>query len=191
MSEKTAVAYLKSVKSSPLKVVKVANGVRNMSVSRALDVLRFSKLKLAPVIRSLVYSAMSNAENNHDMDIDNLYIKRIDIGKAFTLKRFHTRGRGKSSRILKTFSNIRVVLAEREEEVVEKKAKDTKNKSSTSAKKDAAAKVDNKSKKQAEKKPVTKKEDSVKKSSKGNSEESSDQPIAEKVEEKKNNTKGE
>lgn len=117
MSEKTAIAYLKSVKSSPLKVMKVAHGVRNMPVSRALDVLKFSKLKLSPIVRSLIYSAMSNAENNHDMDVDNLYIKRIDIGKAFTLKRFHTRGRGKSSRILKAYSNIRVVLAEKEEEV--------------------------------------------------------------------------
>ena len=114
MSEKTAVAYLKSVKSSPLKVMKVANAIKKMPVEKALNALRFSKLKLAPIIRSLVYSAMSNAENNHDMDVDNLYISRIDIGKAFTLKRFHTRGRGKSSRILKTYSNIRVVLAEKE-----------------------------------------------------------------------------
>lgn len=123
MSEKLSIAYLKAVKSSPLKVTKVAGAIRNMPVSRALDVLKFSKLKLAPILRGLVYSAMSNAENNHNMDADNLYIKRIDIGRAFALKRFSARGRGKSSRILKTFSNIRVVLAEQEEakEVKEKK----------------------------------------------------------------------
>lgn len=143
MSEKLAVAYLKSVKSSPLKVMKVANAVRTMPVNKALDVLRFSKLKLAPILRGLVYSAMSNAENNHDMDVDNLYIKRIDIGKAFVLKRFHTRGRGKSSRILKTFSNIRVVLAEQEEEDSVKK-KDPAKKPS---KKVAAIKDGNKNKK--------------------------------------------
>lgn len=159
MSEKLAVAYLKSVKSSPLKVMKVANAVRRMPVGKALDVLRFSKLKLAPVLRGLVYSAMSNAENNHDMDVDNLYIKRIDIGKAFVLKRFHTRGRGKSSRILKTFSNIRVVLAELEEEVSEKKKKAPAKK--TVAKKAPAKKAATKneksdqSKKAADKKTAT------------------------------------
>lgn len=114
MSEKVAVAYLKAVKSSPLKVMKVTGGLKNMPVAKVLDVLKFSKLKLAPVVRALVYSAMSNAENNHNLDVDNLYIKRIDVGRAFALKRFAARGRGKSSRILKTFSNIRVVLAERE-----------------------------------------------------------------------------
>lgn len=123
MSEKIASAYLKSVKSSPLKVMKVANAVRNMPVSRALDVLKFSKLKLAPILRDLIYSAMSNAENNHNLDVDNLYIQKIDIGRAFALKRFHTRGRGKSSRIVKTFSNIRVVVAEAEDEDSAKKDK--------------------------------------------------------------------
>lgn len=154
MSEKLAVAYLKSVKSSPLKVMKVANAVRRMPVAKALDVLRFSKLKLAPVLRGLVYSAMSNAENNHDMDVDNLYIKRIDIGKAFVLKRFHTRGRGKSSRILKTFSNIRVVLAEQEEEVVAKKKAPAKK----DAKKAPAKKAESKNEKSVKpKKPAGKK----------------------------------
>ncbi len=113
MSEKIAIAYLKAVKSSPLKVMKVTGAIKNMPVSRALDVLKFSKLKLAPIVRGLVYSAMSNAENNHNLDVDNLYIQRIDVGRAFALKRFAARGRGKSSRILKTFSNIRVVLAEK------------------------------------------------------------------------------
>ena len=170
MSEKTAVAYLKSVKSSPLKVMKVANAVRKMPVARALDVLRFSKLKLAPVLRGLVYSAMSNAENNHDMDVDNLYIKRIDIGKAFVLKRFHTRGRGKSSRILKTFSNIRVVLAEQEEEKpVKKKAAPKKAPASKKAPAKKAASQAKKSEKPkaTEKKkqataPVKKKAEAVK-----------------------------
>lgn len=138
MSEKIATAYLKAVKSSPLKVMKVAGAIRNMKVSRALDVLQFSKLKLAPILRGLVYSAMANAENNHDLDVDNLYIKRIDIGRAFALKRFHTRGRGRSSKILKTFSNIRVVLAEREDEEVVKKTKkeDKTAKSAPKAKKE-------------------------------------------------------
>ena len=116
MSEKIAVAYLKSVKSSPLKVQKITGGLTGAPVSKVLDVLKFSKLKLAPIVRGLVYSAMSNAENNHNLDVDNLIVQRIDVGRAFALKRFSPRGRGKSSRILKTFSNIRVVLAEKKEQ---------------------------------------------------------------------------
>lgn len=128
ISEKTSVAQLKAVKSSPLKVQKLTCNLVNLPVARALDVLKFSKLKLAPIVRGLVYSAMSNAENNHNLDVDSLYIKRIDIGRSFALKRFSPRGRGKSSRILKTFSNIRVVVAQREEEKAEKPAKVKKEK---------------------------------------------------------------
>lgn len=120
MSEKTSVAYLNAVKSSPLKVIRVSRNVTGLSVSEALKLLQFSKLKLSSTVRALIYSAMSNAENNHGMDVDNLYVKEIQVGRAFALKRFHTRGRGRSSRILKTFSKIRVILAEKE--IAEKKA---------------------------------------------------------------------
>ncbi len=114
MTEKIAVAYLSSVKSSPLKVMRLTGNLTGRPVSEVLKFLKFCNLKLAPVVGALVYSAMSNAENNHNMDVDNLYIQRIDIGRAFVLKRFAARGRGKSSRILKTFSNIRVVLVEKQ-----------------------------------------------------------------------------
>lgn len=113
MTEKTAVASLQTVKSSPVKVMRVTKNITGRSVAEALKLLQFSKLKMAPIVRGLVYSAMSNAENNHNMDVDNLYVKDIDVGRAFALRRFAARGRGKSSRILKTFSNIRVILAER------------------------------------------------------------------------------
>ena len=115
MTEKLSVAYLSSVKSSPLKVMRLTGNLTGKSVSEALKLLKFCNLKLAPIVSALVYSAMSNAENNHNMDVDNLYVKRIDVGRAFALKRFAARGRGKSSRILKTFSNIRVVLVEKQE----------------------------------------------------------------------------
>lgn len=115
MTEKLAVAYLNAVKSSPLKVMKVTGNLTGKKVSEVLKFLKFSNLKISSIVSGLVYSAMSNAENNHNMDIDNLYVKRIDVGRAFALKRFAARGRGKSSRILKTFSNIRVVLEEKQE----------------------------------------------------------------------------
>ncbi|MBL6664660.1 MAG: 50S ribosomal protein L22 [Rickettsiales bacterium] len=151
MTQNTAIAYLKSVKSSPLKVRKVSKAVTGMKVSEALKFLQFSKLKISETIKALIYSAMSNAENNHNMDVDNLVVKDIDVGRAFALRRFHTRGRGKSSRILKTFSNIRVILTESEEEGETKKK---------SALKKAEAKKDTKKlapKKEADKK-VEKKE---------------------------------
>ena len=124
MTQNLAVAYLSAVKSSPLKVMRVTKNVSGMPVSEALKFLQFSKLKIATVVKALVYSAMSNAENNHNMDVDKLYIKDVDVGRAFALRRFAARGRGKSSRILKTFSNIRVILAEKEPE--KKAAKKTK-----------------------------------------------------------------
>ncbi len=121
MTQKLAVAYLSAVKSSPLKVMRVTKNVTGLPVSQALKLLQFSKLKIAATVQALVYSAMANAENNHNMDVDNLYIKDVDVGRAFALRRFAARGRGKSSKILKTFSNIRVILAEKESEVPAKK----------------------------------------------------------------------
>ena len=94
--------------------MRLTGNLTGRPVSEVLKILKFCNLKLAPVVSGLVYSAMSNAENNHNMDVDNLYIKKIDIGRSFALKRFSARGRGKSSRILKTFSNIRVVLVEKQ-----------------------------------------------------------------------------
>jgi large subunit ribosomal protein L22 len=124
MTQKLSVASLDAVKSSPLKVMRITKNIAGRPVAEVLKLLQFSNLKLAPVIRALVYSAMSNAENNHNMDVDNLYVKEVDVGRAFALRRFAARGRGKSSRILKTFSNIRVILAEKSaEKPIAKKAK--------------------------------------------------------------------
>ena len=109
-NKKEVTAYLSAVKSSPLKILKVSRNLRGMSASDAVKTLKFCNLKIAPVLSSLIYSAMSNAENNHNLDIDNLVIDRIDVGKSFVLKRFAARGRGRSNRIQKTFSNIRVIL---------------------------------------------------------------------------------
>jgi large subunit ribosomal protein L22 len=130
MTQKLSVAYLSAVKSSPLKVMRVTKNVTGLPVSEALKLLQFSKLKIASTVRALVYSAMSNAENNHNMDVDNLYVKDVDVGRAFALRRFAARGRGKSSRILKTFSNIRVILAEKQPE---KKSAEKNNKRGVSS----------------------------------------------------------
>ena len=125
MTQKLAVASLSSVKSSPLKVMKITGNLTGKPVAEVLKVLNFCNLKLAPIVRALVYSAMSNAENNHNMDVDNLYVKDVDVGRSFALRRFAARGRGRSSRILKTFSNIRVILAEKQPEKPAKKTNKT------------------------------------------------------------------
>lgn len=123
----TAIASLKAIKSSPVKVMKITKNITGLKVSHALTLLKFSKLKLASTIRAIVYSAMSNAENNHNMDVDNLIIKDINVGRSFALKRFAARGRGKSSRILKTYSNVTVILAEKAaEKKIEKNKKEEK-----------------------------------------------------------------
>jgi large subunit ribosomal protein L22 len=126
MTQKLVKASQKVVKSSPVKVMKVTKNITGLKVSEALKFLQFSKLKISTTVRALVYSAMSNAENNHNMDVDTLFVKEVNVGKAFALKRFAARGRGKSSRILKTYSNITVILAEKSVEEKSKKIKEEK-----------------------------------------------------------------
>jgi large subunit ribosomal protein L22 len=126
MKQKIVKASLKVVKSSPVKVMRVTKNITGLKVSEALKLLQFSKIKISTTVRALVYSAMSNAENNHNMDVDNLFVKEVNVGRAFALKRFAARGRGKSSRILKTYSNITVILAEKESEEKLQKTKEEK-----------------------------------------------------------------
>ena len=126
MTKKLVKASQKVVKSSPVKVMKVTKNITGLKVSEALKLLQFSKLKISTTVRALVYSAMSNAENNHNMDVDTLFVKEVNVGRAFALKRFAARGRGKSSRILKTYSNITVILAEKSVEEKSKKIKEEK-----------------------------------------------------------------
>ena len=126
MTQKIVKASQKVVKSSPVKVMKVTKNITGLKVSEALKFLQFSKLKISTTVRALVYSAMSNAENNHNMDVDTLFVKEVNVGRAFALKRFAARGRGKSSRILKTYSNITVILAEKSAEEKLKKTKEEK-----------------------------------------------------------------
>ena len=112
MKEKFAIASIKSVKSSPFKVMKVTKNIVGLKASEAIKLLNFSKLGIASIVKIVIYSAIANAENNHNMNIDNLRIKDIEVGKSFVLKRFATRGRGKSTTILKTYSRFQVQLVE-------------------------------------------------------------------------------
>jgi len=100
---------------SPQKGRLIADLVRNMKVAEALDVLKFTPKKGAKLMYKLLQSAIANAENNHNLDIDQLFISEATVGKAMVMKRFRPRARGRVGKILKPFSKIRIVVQEREE----------------------------------------------------------------------------
>ena len=101
-----------AIKGSVQKVNLVANMVKGMKVFEAQLQLKFSTKRAAKDIYHVLNSAIANAENNHGKDIDNLYIDQIIVGRAFVLKRFHPRGRGKASGIKKPYSNVTIFLDE-------------------------------------------------------------------------------
>ena len=106
-------AKLTSIRISPRKLNLVAQSIRGLKVSRAMNELEFSHKRIAGDVRKALYSAISNAENNHNLDIDNLFVAEAYVGKNIVMKRFATRGRGKSSRIIKPFSELTIVVRER------------------------------------------------------------------------------
>ena len=114
-SQLIAKASIKSIKSSPQKVNLVLQQIRGLDAERALNVLEFSKRRIANEVKKVLKSAIANAENNHQLDIDKLVIEEASTGKAMVMKRFRPRARGRSGKILKPFSNIRIVVKEKEE----------------------------------------------------------------------------
>lgn len=113
--ENEARAFAKYMRTSPQKLNLVAQTIRGKSAARALVDLEFSKRRIAADVRKLLQSAVANAENNHGLDVDRLVVSEAYVGKAITMKRFHARGRGRGSRILKTISNMTIVVKEAEE----------------------------------------------------------------------------
>lgn len=111
--KKSAEASLKALRISPLKLRKITSAITGMPVEEAMKSLTFCNMRIAKNVKDLLKSAMANAENNHGMDIDNLFIFKIDTGKSFVMKRFRARARGRGTRILKPFSNIRIILTEK------------------------------------------------------------------------------
>jgi large subunit ribosomal protein L22 len=103
---------LVSVRISPQKLNLVAASIRGLKVQRALNELEFSRKRIAKDVRKALYSAISNAENNHNLDIDNLVVAEAFVGKNIIMKRFASRARGRSSRIMKPFSELTIVVRE-------------------------------------------------------------------------------
>jgi large subunit ribosomal protein L22 len=114
LAETEAQAITYNIRVSPRKLNLVAAMIRGHQAQTAVATLTFSKRRIAQTVKKTLESAIANAENNHQLDVDRLVVARAEVGRAIVMKRFHARGRGKSSRIEKWFSHLKIVVAERE-----------------------------------------------------------------------------
>jgi large subunit ribosomal protein L22 len=115
LKDNEAKAIAKMLRVSPQKLNLVAQLIRGKTVPAALADLTFSKKRIARDVKKTLESAVANAENNHDLDVDSLVVAEAFVGKALVMKRFSARGRGRSSRIEKPFANLTIVVREVEE----------------------------------------------------------------------------
>lgn len=110
-----AMAYAKYLRTSPQKLNIVASMIRGKAADKAMTDLEFCNRRIAGEVRKVLASAIANAENNHNLDIDNLVVSRAVVGKTLTMKRFRARARGRAARILKPMSNLTIVVAEQDQ----------------------------------------------------------------------------
>ena len=110
LGENEAKAVSKMLRISPQKLNLVAQLIRGKKVSTALADLTFSQKRIAGDVKKCLESAIANAENNHDLDVDELIVAEAHVGKALVIKRFHARGRGRMGRILKPFANLTIIV---------------------------------------------------------------------------------
>jgi large subunit ribosomal protein L22 len=148
LGDHQAMAIARNIRVSPRKLNLVAQQIRGKKVDRALNVLTFSPKRIAGVVKKTLQSAIANAENNHDLDVDDLVVAEASVGKNLVMKRFHARARGNAGGIEKFFSQITIVVEEKREEKKEEakpaaqgKTKGKKAAAKTSAKKPAAKKA--------------------------------------------------
>ncbi|OAN53816.1 50S ribosomal protein L22 [Paramagnetospirillum marisnigri] len=115
LADTEAKAFASTIRTSPRKLNLVAESIRGLKAEVALNALFFSKRRIAVEVRKVLQSAIANAENNHQLDVDRLYVAEAHVGKAMVMKRFASRARGRSTRIEKPFSNLTVIVRERAE----------------------------------------------------------------------------
>ena len=116
LADNEARAVTRTIRTSPQKLNDVARLIRGKKADKALADLEFSHRRIAGTVKKTLESAIANAENNHDLDVDSLIVAEAFVGKSITMKRFRVRGRGRTSRILKPFSHLTIVVREVEEE---------------------------------------------------------------------------
>ena len=112
VGENEALAVGTTIRGSAQKLNLVAALIRGKKVDRALADLEFSRKRIAGSVKKTLESAIANAENNHDLDVDQLIVAEAYVGKSIVMKRFHARGRGRASRIEKPFSHLTIVVRE-------------------------------------------------------------------------------
>ena len=115
VGDKEALAVGNTIRGSARKLNLVAGLIRGKKVEQALNILKFSPKGMSEDVYKVLASAVANAENNHNLDVDALVVSEASVGKSITMKRFATRARGRSTRIEKPFSRLRVVVREQEE----------------------------------------------------------------------------
>jgi len=120
LKDNEAKAVARMIRVSPQKLNLVAQMIRGKKVASALADLEFSRKRISTEVRKCLESAIANAENNHDLDVDDLVVAEASVGKALVIKRFAARGRGRVGRIFKPFSNLTIVVREVEEKAAAK-----------------------------------------------------------------------
>ena len=116
LPDNEAKAVARMLRVSPQKLNLVAQLIRGKKVAMALSDLQFSQKRIAKDVKKCLESAIANAENNHDLDVDELIVSEAHVGKALVMKRFHPRGRGRMGKILKPFANLTIVVRQVETE---------------------------------------------------------------------------
>jgi large subunit ribosomal protein L22 len=119
IADNEAMAIGRMIRSSPRKLNLVAQLIRGKTAQVALADLTFSKRRIAVEVKKVLQSAIANAENNHQLDVDRLYVATATVGRALVMKRFHARARGRGARVEKPFSNLTVIVRERTETATE------------------------------------------------------------------------
>ncbi|NWH07673.1 MAG: 50S ribosomal protein L22 [Alphaproteobacteria bacterium] len=115
LADNEAQAIGRLLRTSPRKLNLVAQLIRGKKVQTALAELTFSEKRIARSVKKVLQSAVANAENNHNLDVDALVVKEAFVGKSLVMKRFHARGRGRGARVLKPFSMITIIVHQAEE----------------------------------------------------------------------------
>ena len=111
--ENTSIARDNTIRVSQLKLANITRLIVNQKVNKAVEQLKFSNKRVSQNVLKVLNSAIANAENNKQLDIDNLYVKEAFVGKSLSMKRFRPRAKGRASSILKPFSKLTIILEER------------------------------------------------------------------------------
>ena len=119
----TAIAKDNTIRVSTLKLANLARSIVNLKVSKAVNQLKFSQKRISSNVLKVLNSAIANAENNKQLDIDNLFVKEAYVGKSLSMKRFRPRAKGRASSIVKPFSKLTIVVEEKKITEIKKESK--------------------------------------------------------------------